>query len=393
MSPAGGGDLQLPEFSEGVHEALGEVLPAYSAISNPLDAWGAGNFEETIPACMEIVVPDDQTDLVAVSRDTPPGIAEREVWQSSVIVDAAARVARTSGKPVVVFGNISTGLEPAIREQADALGLPLLQGTRESLAAIQALIGYAGHVRQAPRGLADSPVTAATLSRIRDELVAQPTSLSKSASKRLLSAYGVPVTREALALSADAAATAAESLGFPASKERLRRHPSQDRDGRGPAQPAGSAGGARRVRGDPAERGRPLPRARIEGVLVQEMVPSNAVEVIVGSTTDPEFGPVVVFGLGGILVELMQDSALGLAPVTAPRAREMTDSTRGAALMREFRGRGERDVDALADAIVRVSHLAFDLRHEVAAIDVNPLMVLPRGRGVVAADALIIRHV
>ena len=391
---ASGMDLRLPEFSDGVREALGEVLPAYSAISNPLDAWGAGNFEETYPSCMEIVAPDDQTDLVAVSRDTPPGIAEREVWQSSVIVDAAARVARMSGKPVVVFGNISTGLEPTVRERADALGLPLLQGTRESLAAIQALIGYAGHVRQAPRDLADSPVTAAALSRIRDELAVEPASLSESASKRLLSAYGVPVTRETVAVSADAAAIAAESIGFPVVLKVLSAdilHKTEVGGVHLNLRDAREVRGAyEAIRRSVASR---CPAARVEGVLVQEMVPPDAVEVIVGSTIDPEFGPVVLFGLGGILVELMQDSTLGLAPVTAERARDMIDSIRGAALMREFRGRSERDVDALADAIVRVSHLAFDLRHEIAAIDVNPLMVLPRGRGVVAADALIMKLV
>ncbi|MBM3133727.1 MAG: CoA-binding protein, partial [Chloroflexi bacterium] len=134
------------------------------------------------------------------------------------------------------------------------------------------------------------------------------------------------------------------------------------------------------------------PAALIEGVLVQEMLPASAVEVIVGSSYDPDFGPVVVFGLGGILVELFKDSALRLAPVTEAEARQMIAETRGAQLLHGFRGRPVADVDALAHAIVRVSHLAYDLRDAVAAVDVNPLMVLPAGQGVRAADALIVKR-
>jgi acetyltransferase len=98
----------------------------------------------------------------------------------------------------------------------------------------------------------------------------------------------------------------------------------------------------------------------------------------------------VVFGLGGVLVELFQDSSLRLAPVSRAEAHEMIAETRGAELLRGYRGRPAADVEALADAICRVSHLAVDLRDEIAAVDVNPLMVLPAGQGVIAADALVV---
>jgi len=386
-------NLELPEISDEVRQALGAVLPPYSAIANPLDAWGAGNFEETYPACMEILARDEKAHLIAVSRDSSPGIAEREIWQSMVIVDAAARVAQGSGKPVVIFGNVSTGLEPATQQRADAVNLPLLQGTSESLRAIEALIEYAEFTRRVPERLAASPVDASGLAHLRAGLAAQPEALSESASKRLLEAFGVPVTRELLADSAEAAAHAAESLGFPVV---LKIH-SPD------VQHKTEAGGVVLNVGDPSEARRAYedivrsvgvryPEAAIEGILVQEMVPAGAIEVIVGSANDPEFGPVVVFGFGGVLVELVKDSTLRLAPVTLKQAREMINSIRGAALLRGFRGRGPADVEALADAIVRVSHLASELRNEIAAVDVNPLMVLPKGRGVLAADALIIKH-
>jgi acyl-CoA synthetase (NDP forming) len=119
------------------------------------------------------------------------------------------------------------------------------------------------------------------------------------------------------------------------------------------------------------------------------MMPSGSVEVILGVLRDPDFGPVVVFGSGGILVELLKDSTLCLPPVTHAEALDMVHATRVATLLRGFRGKPPADVDALVDAIVRVSHLAADLGDLVAALDINPLMVLPKGQGVCAVDALV----
>jgi len=124
-------------------------------------------------------------------------------------------------------------------------------------------------------------------------------------------------------------------------------------------------------------------------VLVQGMVPADAVEVILGLLRDPDFGPVVVFGSGGILVELLQDSALRLPPLSRAEAAEMIHETRGARLLQGFRGKPPADIDTLSDALVRLSQLAVDLGDLIAALDINPLMVLPRGRGVRAVDALV----
>jgi acetyltransferase len=119
------------------------------------------------------------------------------------------------------------------------------------------------------------------------------------------------------------------------------------------------------------------------------MVPADAVEVILGVLRDPEFGPVVVYGSGGILVELLKDSALRLPPLTRRQALEMIQETRGARLLRGFRGCPPADIDALAGALVSLSHLAMDLGDLVAALDINPLMVLAKGQGVRAVDALV----
>ena len=386
-------DLDLAGLSVEARQALAKVLPAYSHIANPLDAWGSGNFEETYPACMEIVAREENVHLVAVSRDSPPGIAKPEIVQSNVIIEAAARVAAASGKPIVVFSNIATGFEPVVQKRAEELGLPMLQGSRSSLRAIEALVRYAEFSRRPPAQADPSPIGEEALARLKSELAQEPQSLSEMASKRLLAAYGIPVTRERLAHSPAEAVRLAEEMGGAVALKIHSPDIQHKTEAKGVMLNLREAKAIEEAYEQIVRHARAYnSAARIEGVLVQEMVPAEAVEVIVGTSWDREFGPVVVFGLGGILVELFKDSVLRLAPVGPEEAREMIASLRSAPLLTGFRGRPVADVEALAEVIVRVSHLANDLREEVAAVDINPLMVLPRGQGVRAADALVIRR-
>jgi acetyltransferase len=132
------------------------------------------------------------------------------------------------------------------------------------------------------------------------------------------------------------------------------------------------------------------PDARIDGVLVQEMV-QGGTEVIVGVSRDPQFGPTVMFGLGGIFVEVYQDVSLRVAPLTSTDAEEMIDEVKGSVLLRGYRGKERSDVEGLIDAILKVSRLAMDLREEVMELDINPLIILGEGSGVKAVDALIVK--
>src|SRR3954465_5004536 len=129
--------------------------------------------------------------------------------------------------------------------------------------------------------------------------------------------------------------------------------------------------------------------ARIAGVSVQEMV-GDGVEVIVGVSRDPQLGPVLLFGSGGVMVEGYNDVALRRCPITRSEAQAMIAEVKGARLLQGFRGRPAADLEALADALVRVSYLAMHLEGQLAELDINPLMVLPSGRGVKAVDALVV---
>jgi acyl-CoA synthetase (NDP forming) len=129
--------------------------------------------------------------------------------------------------------------------------------------------------------------------------------------------------------------------------------------------------------------------ARIEGVLLARQV-EPVVELAAGIATDPEFGPVVIAGLGGVLVEVIRDASARVPPITKEDAREMLEELRASELLAGFRGRPPGDVDAAADALVSLGRLALDLRDRLLELDLNPLFVMPRGQGVLAGDALVI---
>lgn len=131
------------------------------------------------------------------------------------------------------------------------------------------------------------------------------------------------------------------------------------------------------------------PATRVHGVLIQHQVEGAVAEMLLGVSQDEQFGPVILVGLGGIFAEVLDDVALRVAPVDETEARAMLRELRGYRLLTGFRGRPQGDLEALANAIVSLSRLATDLEDEIAELDLNPVMVLPAGCGVVAVDALV----
>ena len=129
--------------------------------------------------------------------------------------------------------------------------------------------------------------------------------------------------------------------------------------------------------------------ARIDGYLIEEMAPAGQ-EIVIGGLRDPNFGPLVMVGLGGVLTEVLHDVAHRFAPLTPDDAREMLAQLKGAKILDGYRGAPSADVDAVVDVLVRLSWLISDHKERIAEIDVNPLFVRAKGKGVVAADALVV---
>lgn len=376
--------LRFPEWSEGAQAELARQLMSFSNIANPLDAWGSGHIESTYEACLWIAAREEAADLVLVVQDVPTGMAPRQVEQYAVVARAAAEVAKKSGKIVALLANTSTGFHPQIQAILEEGGVPALQGTREGLKALGSLVRYAAWRKLPMQAERVQPC----------QTLAVPAGgakgLTEYQSKKILASFGVPCTREILAQDVEGCVAAAREIGFPVVLKVMSPQILHKTE----------AGVIAIGLGDEAALRAAYPRllanalafapgAQIEGMLVQEMADKPVAEVILGVTQDPQFGPAVVFGSGGILVEVLKDSALGLPPLSEEEAMAMIRSTKGYKLLTGFRGRPKADVDALAKTLVRVGRMAAACGESMAALDINPLLVYPEGKGVLAVDALL----
>ena len=380
--------LTFPPLSPNAENALKQILPPYTAIANPLDAWGRGDLENTYPACLEILAQEASVDLIAVSQDAPPGMAEKQVLQYSNVAKAAVTCA-AGEKPVVVFSHISGGLDPTLKKILDDGGVPFLQGTRQSLYALDHLMTYAKFQEQRSAEQVPAGISPQNLPAVISRLTQRRGVLSYSESKSILQAYGINAPADVMTHTVEEAAEAARNIGYPVVMK-----------GQSPDVPHKTEAGLVCLNIENASQLRRTfdtlktnlhaydPGATFEGVLIQQMIAPDAVEIILGISRDPVFGPTIVLGLGGIFVELVKDSVLKLPPLSHAEALNMIQTIKGHSILEGFRGKPLADIDALADTIVQSARMAVDLKGVLNALDLNPLMVLPQGQGVLAADVL-----
>jgi acetyltransferase len=248
---------------------------------------------------------------------------------------------------------------------------------------------HQGRVRRQSDSARRSPASAESAARaILAEAKGRGAALSEKDSKRVLACYGIAVPQEIMARDPEQAALAASKIGGPVAIKIVSPdilHKTEAGGVRlGLSTPENVREAAKNIL---ASAGRYAPQARIDGISVQQMAPSG-IEIVLGVKNDRQFGPLIAAGLGGIMVELLDDTAVRLAPVGGETARAMLVSLKGQALLTGFRGRPGVDIDPLIDTICRLSELAHDLRDVVEEIDVNPVIV--SAGGAIAADALIV---
>jgi succinyl-CoA synthetase beta subunit len=214
--------------------------------------------------------------------------------------------------------------------------------------------------------------------------------MSEQASKDLLSRAGLTVIEDRLAESAAEAVDAARELGFPVVLKIASADIAHKTEVDGVRLAIDSAEGIVEAFGalmDDVKRQRP--EARLDGVLVSPMV-NRGVETILGVHRDPVFGPVVMFGLGGVLVEVLDDVSFRVAPFDEEEAKRMVSELKGRAILEGTRGKGPYDLPALFTALARLSQFAAAHGDAIESIDVNPFLVRPQGQGAIALDALIV---
>jgi acyl-CoA synthetase (NDP forming) len=223
----------------------------------------------------------------------------------------------------------------------------------------------------------------------RQALTGRTEDIAEHEAKRILAEYGIAVTDESLATTPQEAVAFAKRMSYPVAIKIQSPDISHKTEAKAVRLDIAGEPELKAAYDEVLANARAYKKnARIEGVLVQQMV-KGGTEAILGVTNDPLFGPAVMFGLGGIFAEVLKDVAFRLAPVTISVAREMIAEIKAYPLLAGARGKPPADVDALADAIVRLSALAVDLKEHLAELDINPLFVMEKGKGVIAADALI----
>ncbi|MBI3044250.1 MAG: acetate--CoA ligase family protein [Betaproteobacteria bacterium] len=375
--------MRVPKLAPETGDKLRSFVPAYGSLLNPVDVTAAiFNNTELIGLTLQAIVDDPNVDCVAMINASLQGELAAKV--ATQIVAGAAR----TDKPVFICWSARDAVAPEAYAMLDAARIPHYKSPVRCGRAMAALSWYAEALRRRDRQSTEKALTlgSATARKMLKGITADVTEYN---AKRVLSEYGIPVTREALARSKDEALEAARSIGYPVAIKVQSPDISHKTEARAVRLNIASDGELASAYDEVLANARAYKEsAQIEGVLVQEMI-KNGVEAILGVTNDPLFGPAVMFGLGGIFAEVLKDVSFRLAPVTASVAREMVEEIAGYPVLAGARGRPPADVDALVDAITHLSALAIDLKDYISELDVNPLFVLPAGRGVKAADALI----
>jgi acyl-CoA synthetase (NDP forming) len=370
---AGENGLRLASLSPATKEKLLEVLLAPQA-DNPIDLGGRrdGDVAGAAGKCASIMAGDPDVAVMLVVLTTVP------FYEATTRELATAALA--SGKPVLFWvtpGSAAEGPRRALRE----LNCPYFDSLDQ---VIRILRGFFGARPTARAVTAPRP---AGIPAVPDLKGLYPGQLTEPEAKRLLAQYGVPVTREAVARDAEEAAAAARAIGFPVVLKAVARDLVHKSDIGAVKLRLGDEAAVRKAWDEIAGAVRStMLGSTLDGCVVQEMVRGDA-ELIVGARRDPQFGPVVLVGFGGVMVEVLEDVQLALAPIAKDEALAMLRRLKLWPVLHGARGRPKLDIDAVADVLCRLGWLAADLDTFFGDIEVNPLMVRSAGQGVVAADA------
>ncbi|MGW6543910.1 acetate--CoA ligase family protein [Streptomyces massasporeus] len=373
--------LSLPELSEAKQAELHQWIPEYLSVANPVDNGGHPVGDERGRKIIDAILDDPEVGVLICPVTGPfPPLSDRLVRD---MVDAAEQ----TDKLVCVVWGSPVGTEPAYREVLlGSSRVATFRTVGNCLTAVRAHLAHHRFAAAYRSPFDEAPRTLSPSYRKAQALMQPGRQLSEHAAKQLLRAYGIRVPREQLVTSAAAAVRAAGLVGYPvvmkASGARI-AHKTELGLVKIGLTSASQVRDAYRELTDIAR----YEDIALDGVLVCQMV-EQGVEMVVGVTHDDLFGPTVTVGLGGVLVEVLRDTAVGVPPFGEEQARDMLAGLRGRALLDGVRGRPAADLDALVEVVLRVQRMALELGDRLAELDVNPLMVLPQGQGAVALDAL-----
>ncbi len=356
----------LATFSDATNVAITPFMQEGIVPKNPLDVGIPSTLKAAADLCA-VVAQDDDVDILCWANQLP---GRKAAWPDRAEL---RKMMEATDKPVIGFARMAYQLGPEAVELQQEVGFPFLQGLPATCRALNSLWFHASRAGKAPDTPGEAPQSGVNAANL----------------EAILASYGIHGLKSGHAVTAEEAAILAAEIGFPIvlkiqSPDILHKTEAGGviLDLRSVDQVIAAAEQLL------ASARKSYPNAHIDGFLVQEMV--SGVEAIAGARSDPLYGPMLLVGAGGILVELLKDAALKMLPVAEAEITDMIDGLKLATLLRGFRGRPPADMEALVAAISGLARFYLDHRARIADIEINPLIVRPQGAGVCAVDVRVI---
>ncbi|MEI6808199.1 MAG: acetate--CoA ligase family protein, partial [bacterium] len=370
--------MKVETLGTGAADALRHKLPAAASVGNPIDVLGDADPSRYV---MAIEAAQDDASIDAIIVILTPQAMTKPAETARAIAKASRGI-----KPILVSFMGGADVMPG-RDELVACNLPDYTDPDRAVGALKAMCDYAEWLKRPPRILTRFPVNRRRVERILNRHIkTRQFQIGEVYAKEVLRAYEFSVLPGQLAANVDEAVEVAERVSFPVAMKIVSPDVIHKSD----------VGGVRLNLDSPqAVRDafdlmmlrviQRVPGARIHGVYIERMCKRGR-EIILGMTRDPQFGPMLMFGLGGIFVEVMKDVAFHIAPITEAEAMQMLESTRSFAMLKGTRGQASVDLDAIAMGLQRMSQLVTDFPR-ITELDINPFMVGEIGSESIAADA------
>jgi acetyltransferase len=373
--------MRIGTLEGSIATALAKKLPEAASVGNPIDVLGDADPERYVTA-VSAALHDNSIDAVVVI------LTPQAMTKPAETARAIAQCSKGTEKPIVVSFMGGEDVMPG-RDELVASSLPDYPSPERAVAALRAMVEYAEWLRRPPRVIVRFPVNRRHVARIINRHVrTEQFQVGEAAAKDILRAYDFNVPPGQLAPTVEEAMDAADKIGYPVAMKIASPDVIHKSDMGGVKLNLGSREAVRDAFDLMMLRiAQKLPDARLDGVYVEKMCKKGR-EVILGMTRDPQFGPMLMFGLGGIFVEVMKDVTFHIAPITQEEAVQMLKSTKSYALLKGVRGQASVDIEAIALSLQRISQLVTDFP-EIAEMDINPFIVGTAGEDSIAADARI----
>ncbi len=378
--------LNFAPLSKNATEKLAKMLGPGSIVGNPLDAGFAAVVDPSVyMESIKIMIDDPDTDIVIIDSELPKAPHELRERNLRIVNDMAGAVS----KPVVYISAMSIGFTEFTKGLRKSLPhIAVMQGLDRAVGAIKSLIDYASLRKEVPDIVSSSKASARAMLEKTLKGANGAAALDEVASKKLLKAYGIPVSQEEIAQTATEAVKIARKIGFPVVAKVVSADILHKSDIGGVVLNINSPAEVKKAFSDITARVRKLKgKPKLEGILIAQHVKAD-LELVVGAALDAEMGPVVLFGTGGVDIELMKDVALAGAPLDTAEAKALIGRTKAGIKLKGYRGKPALHEASAVKALVGLSNLMADAGDRIASIDVNPFLINTR-QGV-AVDGLIV---